>query len=138
MEPKREGHHPREPRRRARDHPTAGADAHDCGDQEDDTSPEYQHTDDEEDPDDPKALRKDIEAKDSTVKEGQERPQRLSRRGRGPPQEQRSQPAPDAEPAGEENPPDWTRFDVKVSLKNLRSNNMNVVRTELRKLHLRW
>ena len=59
MEPKREGHHPREPRRRARDHPTAGADAHDCGDQEDDASPEYQHTDDEEDPDDPKALRKD-------------------------------------------------------------------------------
>ena len=39
---------------------------------------------------------------------------------------------------GEESPPDWTRFDIKVSLKNLRSNNTNVVRTELRKLHLRW
>ena len=72
------------------------------------------------------------------MNKGQGQPQRLSRRGRGPPQEQKPPSSAEAEEVGEENPPDWTRFDIKVSLKNLCSNNMNVVRTELRKLHLRW
>ena len=39
---------------------------------------------------------------------------------------------------GDEQYADWTRFDVNVSLRNLRSNDPRVVRTELRKLHLRW
>ena len=57
MEPKREGHHPREPRRRATDHPTVGANAHDYDAQGDDEAPyEYPHTDEEEDPDSPKEL----------------------------------------------------------------------------------
>ena len=34
--------------------------------------------------------------------------------------------------------PDWTRFNVQVSLKNLRSWNPSVIQKELRKLHLRW
>ena len=39
---------------------------------------------------------------------------------------------------GDADPADWTRFDVNISLRNLRSNDARVVRTELRKLHLRW
>ena len=34
--------------------------------------------------------------------------------------------------------PDWTRFNIQVSLKSLRSYNPAVVQKELRKLHLRW
>jgi len=34
--------------------------------------------------------------------------------------------------------PDWTRFSVQVSLRNLRSYEPTVVMKELRKLHLRW
>ena len=55
MKPKREGHHPREPRRRAKAHPTAGGNAHDYDAQGDQDAPyEYPHTDEEEDPDNPK------------------------------------------------------------------------------------
>ena len=35
-------------------------------------------------------------------------------------------------------PPDWTRFDIGVSLRNLRSFVPSVIQRELRKLHLRW
>ena len=38
----------------------------------------------------------------------------------------------------EPRPFDWTRFDVQLSLNKLRSINPTVVKTELRKLHLRW
>ena len=34
--------------------------------------------------------------------------------------------------------PEWNRFDIQVSLRNLRSFNKTVVQKELRKLHLRW
>ena len=34
--------------------------------------------------------------------------------------------------------PDWTRFNVQFSLRNLRSYDPGVVQRELRKLHLRW
>ena len=34
--------------------------------------------------------------------------------------------------------PDWTRFNIQVSLQNLRSYEPHVVKKELRKLHLRW
>ena len=39
---------------------------------------------------------------------------------------------------GDEQYADWTRFDINVSLRNLRSDDPRVVRNELRKLHLRW
>ena len=34
--------------------------------------------------------------------------------------------------------PDWSRFNVQISLRNLRSYNPAVIQRELRKLHLRW
>ena len=40
--------------------------------------------------------------------------------------------------AGEPKWPDWTRFVVQASLKRLRSYDPKVITTELRKLHLRW
>ena len=39
---------------------------------------------------------------------------------------------------GEARLPDWSRFNIQVSLKNLRSYVPEVVQKELRKLHLRW
>ena len=42
------------------------------------------------------------------------------------------------EPQLEEIHPDWTRFDIQISLQNLRSQNPGMLRRELRKLHLRW
>ena len=46
-------------------------------------------------------------------------------------------PAPHAAP-GPPRLPDWSRFDVQMSLQNLRSYDPANVRRELRKLHLRW
>ena len=34
--------------------------------------------------------------------------------------------------------PEWTGFNVQVSLRNLRSNEPRVIQKELRLLHLRW
>ena len=34
--------------------------------------------------------------------------------------------------------PDWSRFNIQMSLRNLRSFNATVVQKELRKLHIRW
>ena len=34
--------------------------------------------------------------------------------------------------------PDWTRFNVQISLRNLRSYEPTVIQKEIRKLHLRW
>jgi len=40
--------------------------------------------------------------------------------------------------SGPQRLPDWSRFNVQVSLKNLRTYEPAVVQRELRKLHLRW
>ena len=101
MEPNQEGHHPREPRRRAKDHPTAGANGHDYDAHGDDEAPyEYPHTDEEEDPDNPKELQNNSQSKDLTANEVRGQPHRLSRRGRGPPQELKPLPAAEEEEMG--------------------------------------
>ena len=78
-----------------------------------------------------------------------------ARRGRQQPIPPPPDPFPDAEDAADNpqrtirNPrtntgsgatrlPDWTRFNIQVSLQNLRSYEPHVVKKELRKLHLRW
>ena len=66
------------------------------------------------------------------------RPQVIGRRGR---QEGGDDPPPPAAPAAAAPAakyPDWTRFDVQSSLRNMRSDVPSVVLRELRKLHLRW
>eukprot|EP00959_Pyramimonas_sp_CCMP1952_P014871 314793-Pyramimonas_sp.AAC.1 len=47
-------------------------------------------------------------------------------------------PPPAGSPAARPRLLDWSRFDVQISLQNLRSLDPSVVTRELRKLHLRW
>ena len=60
------------------------------------------------------------------------------RAGRGPDQHQRERRTWTSTGTGQATLPDWSRFNIQVSLRNLRSYNPAVVQRELRKLHLRW
>ena len=60
------------------------------------------------------------------------------RAGRGPDTIQRVRRTYADQGSGPVRLPDWTMFDIQISLKNLRSWNPAVVQKELRKLRLRW
>ena len=60
------------------------------------------------------------------------------RAGRGPDQHQRVRRTWTSTGTGPATLPDWSRFNIQVSLRNLRSSDPAVVQRELRKLHLRW
>ena len=62
----------------------------------------------------------------------------IARRPRGPDLVPRERTTYREAEAGQETSPEWTRVDIAVSLRNLRSFVPSVIQKELRKLHLRW
>ena len=116
MGPPRTGAHPLDPRPKATAHPSADTSGVDVQ-ADDDTDPE------EQDP--PNEL-------------GTSSADVSTRRGRGPDTVARTRRTFTDQSVGTARLPDWTRFDIQVSLRNLRSWNPAVIRKEMRKLHLRW
>ena len=57
---------------------------------------------------------------------------------RGPDSYQRTKRTYSSTGSGVARLPDWSRFDIQISLRNLRSYEPAVITRELRKLHLRW
>ena len=104
----RRGHHPREPRRRASDDPTANLDPADL-------------------PDPPQ------EASSSSGPSRGDHPQ-----ARGPDGEQRERRTYQDQAVGPPNSTDWTSFDVGNTLRAIRTGNLAMRKRLLRKLHLRW
>ena len=138
--PPRVGAHPRDPRPVATTHPSAEASSHDAITREPiDEPPDLQG----------RAFGEDILGRDAissgTSTGPHEDPESIVRgdatairTGRGPDQEPRERRTYASTGTGPARLPDWTRFNIQVSLRNLRSYNPTVVQRELRKLHLRW
>ena len=131
MGPPRTGPHPRDPRPRAKTHLSADASGMDVQDDDDDEG---------EPPNEPgsSSARPSDGPQYTTPTPVPDAESQNPRRGGGPDTTQRVRRTYHDQGAGHARLPDWTRFDIQISLRNLRSWNPAVIRKELRKLHLRW
>ena len=122
----RTGHHPRDPRQPSRQHPSSEISGYDAA----------------------LSSREDTQAASSSnrASSSHEQPDQAEdaassshelRRGRGPDQRQRTRRTFAEREQGDERLPDWSKFNIQISLKNLRSWGAKVNTNELRKLHLR-
>ena len=153
----RTGAHPRDPRPRANEHPSAQHSSYDA------SRDDYTYGPGDVPPDVPLAYGEEPPPPSTEARSSGEPPPpstetRSSRAARrDPPQDSPEQISagkgkgrgPDLEPreerqthgeagAGPARLPDWSRFNIQISLRNLRSYDAGVVQRELRKLHLRW
>ena len=129
MAPPRTGHHPREPRSRGTAEPTQEATHRDLPADGDGTATP---------PLDEPLAEGGHESPSYSPDSDDDKPLAPSPQKRYQSKSKPSEPRFTTTGAGDADPADWTRFDINVSLKNLRSNDPRVVRNELRKLHLRW
>ena len=126
----RSGAHPRDPRPRATEHPSSERSSYDAA--RDNTGepgnvpPAY-----DDEPQRPETRLEEEPASSSTDP-------RYTRGARGPDARPRERRTWETTGTGPSRLPDWSRFNIQVSLRNLRSYNATVVQAELRKLHLRW
>ena len=115
---KREGQHPREPRPMVNSHPSAEASSLDAATAGSGDAP--------------------AEASSSGAASSSGHGNVLAGEGRGPDTAPRTRRTYADTGSGQPTFPDWSRFDIKISLKSLQSYAPSVVIKELRKLHLRW
>ena len=127
--PQRTGAHPREPRATATSHSSAGASSLDAASSED-PAPAVVQPDNFGDHD---AVTPGDRGDATPAEQADE-----ARAGRGPDRSQRVRRTYSSSGAGPTRLPDWSRFNIQISLGHLRSPNPAVVEKELRKLHLRW
>ncbi len=134
--PQRRGRHPRDPRPVATDHPSAEVSGYDASlDQSQptmDVPPAYEVDPGNTTPRGPTPGQPSSSGAGSGSSTAGHR---------GPDQQQRERSSRTWQSTGEASAtrlPDWTRFNVQVSLRNLRSYEPSVVQKEMRKLHLRW
>ena len=121
----RTGAHPRQPRPRADEHPSAERSSHEAADEE---SGEPGNV--------PPAFGEESTEQSTEARSSRDPPPEGT--GRGPDVEQRDRTAQADAGVGPVRLPDWSRFNIQISLRNLRSYDAPVVQKELRKLHLRW
>ena len=124
----RTGHHPRDPRVPAREHPSSEASGHDAAIRSSSDHPAAASSDEQA-----SAAASPEEPVEDTGEASSS-----SRQGRDPDTVQRVRRTFADRGQGGERLPDLSRFNIQVSLKNLRSWNPKVVQDEIRKLHLRW
>ncbi len=136
--PPRIGAHPRDPRTPAANHPSADISGYDAtvkaersGDLRGDAPPEAYG---EQGGVPPAASGSSTGPHEDPASVAGDAP----RAGRGPDQHQRVRRTWTSTGTGPATLPDWSRFNIQVSLRNLRSSDPAVVQRELRKLHLRW